>query len=404
MLTLSNIDVAETLEKFKQRGVQVGFLVPTETGLKKSIMDAHEGLRRFFLKQNLHDYDKQSKGTENKKEIRTLLINKDKILETKTSLYRPETKNGDPRIWVYSLKKIASPGDLIALCVFEDSLIAVNCSTTDLGNLFDESNRLFCQWFPLKRKDISKDARELLEMLSDISAKQFIPTMRRGDTGVGFTLESLLGIEANSSKAPDFRGIELKSSRARKQANKQTTVFSQVPNWALSNLKGSKAILDKHGRFNSEKGRRQLFHEISCIKPNSYGLQLALQNKSDTLAQIYVPDPPNQNKTERDVIWMMDKLVERVEEKHKETMWISAETKGRGASEEFWYKSATHTTGTDPTALPILLESGAMTVHYLIRETPTGGAKDQGYLFKMAAKHLPTLFANVTYYELSPEA
>ncbi|WP_197475001.1 MvaI/BcnI family restriction endonuclease [Oleiphilus sp. HI0079] len=370
--------------------------------MKKSIMDAHEGLRRFFLKQNLHDYDKQLKGTENKKEIRTLLIHQDKVLDTKTSLYRPNSKNGDPRVWVYNLKKFASSGDLIALCVFEDSLIAINCTRTDLRTLFDESNRLFCQWFPIKSKDISEDARELLEMLSDISARQFIPTMRRGDTGVGFTLESLLGIEANSSKAPDFRGIELKTSRARKQTNKQTTVFSQVPNWSMSNLKGSKDILDKHGRFNPQKERRQLFHEISCIKPNSYGLQLALQDNNDTLAQIYVPDPLNQNKKEKDVIWMMDKLVERVEEKHKETMWIAAETKGKGASEEFWYKSVTHTTGTDSAVLPILLESGAMTVHYLIRETPTGGAKDQGYLFKLAAKHLPTLFANITHYDLYP--
>lgn len=401
MLSLSNIDVADTLEKFKGRGVPVGFLVPTETALGKSIMDAHEGLRRFLLKQNLHDYGEQLKGQENKKKIKTILIHQNKRLNTETSLYRPETKDGDPRIWIYGLKKLTSPRDLLALCVHEDCLIVINCSTTNLGILFDKSNRLFCQWFPFRNKDISKDARELLEMLSDISAQQFIPTMRRGDTGVGFTLESLLGIEANSSKAPDFRGIELKASRARKQTNKQTTIFSQVPNWALSNLKGSRDILNKHGRFNPDKRRRQLFHEISCIKPNSYGLQLALQDKSDTLAQIYVPVPPNQNKTEKDVIWMMDKLIERVEEKHKETMWISAETKGRGASEEFWYKNVTHTTGTDSAALPILLESGAMTVHYLIRETPTGGAKDQGYLFKMAAKHLPTLFANITHYDLS---
>ena len=82
-------------------------------------------------------------------------------------------------------------------------------------------------------------------------------------------------------------------------------------------------------------------------------------------------------------------------------MWVSAQTRGGGASEEFWYKDVKHTTGVDPTSLPILLESGAMTVHYLIKETPTGGAKDQGYLFKMAPKYLPTLFANTMNYDLS---
>ena len=57
-------------------------------------------------------------------------------------------------------------------------------------------------------------------MLSDVSRKGFIKTMRPGDTGVGFTLETLLGIEANSNKAPDYKGIELKSSRVSKASNK----------------------------------------------------------------------------------------------------------------------------------------------------------------------------------------
>ena len=97
----------------------------------------------------------------------------------------------------------------------------------------------------------------------------------------------------------------------------------------------------------------------------------------------------------------MDKLIERVEEKHQETMWVSAETRGKGAEEEFWYTAAKHTTGLDPTALPILLEAGSMTVHYLIKRTPTGAAKDKGYLFKMSPKHLPVLFNKSVISELS---
>tara|TARA_B110000503_G_scaffold141672_1_gene235884 strand:- start:209 stop:739 length:531 start_codon:yes stop_codon:yes gene_type:complete len=173
-----------------------------------------------------------------------------------------------------------------------------------------------------------------------------------------------------------------------------------VPNWSISNLKGSKAILDRHGRYNPGRDRVQLFHEISCTKPNSYGLQLEVADDWEKLCQIYVPGG-DVTKRENDVVWLMDKLIDRVNKKHQETMWVSAQTRGGGASEEFWYKDVKHTTGVDPTSLPILLESGAMTVHYLIKETPTGGAKDQGYLFKMAPKYLPTLFANTMNYDLS---
>jgi hypothetical protein len=127
-------------------------------------------------------------------------------------------------------------------------------------------------------------------MLAEVSRQGFIRTMGRGDTGVGYTLKALLGIKANSKRTPEYKGIEIKSSRTSKACTKQSTVFSQVPNWRLSNLKGSKHILNKHGRFNSGKARGQLNHEISCTKPNSCDLQLELKDDWEELRQIYLPD------------------------------------------------------------------------------------------------------------------
>ena len=65
--------------------------------------------------------------------------------------------------------------------------------------------------------------------LKEISSKGYIKTLRAGDTGVGFTLESLLDIPANSNKSPDFKGIEIKSSRKKFQKSSgRSTIFSQV--------------------------------------------------------------------------------------------------------------------------------------------------------------------------------
>ena len=66
---------------------------------------------------------------------------------------------------------------------------------------------------------------------------------------------------------------------------------------------------------------------------------LSLKVTGRSCAKIYVPDGDKSRK-ETDVIWQMDKLIERVEEKHQETMWISAETRGKRAGEEFWYTAA----------------------------------------------------------------
>ena len=399
MLTSANIDVAETLQQFKDRGIPVGFIVPTETGLTRSIMDAHDSLRRFLIKNGIHNYNDQKQGTDNKKVIPTVLFSANVVLETRTSLYRPETKSGDPRIWIYKLGSYASPGDLIAIAVADKTLIAINCSKSNLTALLSPDNHDLLRLFPIPSQQRSPVAIELLSMLSDLSRQGFVKTMRAGDTGVGYTLETLLGIEANNKKSPDYKGIELKSGRASKASNKQATVFSQVPNWKLSKLQGSRDILNKHGRFNAEKGRDQLYHEISCAKLNSYDLQLELKDDLGELRQIYVPSG-DIDKKETDVIWQMDKLIERIQEKHRETMWVTAETRGKRSDEEFWYTAAKHTAGLDPTALPILLEAGSMTVHYLINGTPTGATKDKGYLFKMAPKYLSVLFANSITYEL----
>ena len=40
----------------------------------------------------------------------------------------------------------------------------------------------------------------LINKVKDIYKEGWIKTLRRGDTGVGFTLETKLGIEANSKK------------------------------------------------------------------------------------------------------------------------------------------------------------------------------------------------------------
>ena len=53
MLSQSNISVVDTLREFKKVNIPVCFLVPTETGLKKSIMDEIGGYdENFYFSQD----------------------------------------------------------------------------------------------------------------------------------------------------------------------------------------------------------------------------------------------------------------------------------------------------------------------------------------------------------------
>ena len=57
------------------------------------------------------------------------------------------------------------------------------------------------------------DITQLKEKLSDINRMGYVVSLRKGPTGVGYTLETLLGVEENNLRTPDLGNIELKSRR-----------------------------------------------------------------------------------------------------------------------------------------------------------------------------------------------
>ena len=61
----------------------------------------------------------------------------------------------------------------------------------------------------------------------------WIKTHRAGPTGIGKTLEDLLGIEENNIDGPDFGEYELKSCRI--ESNSMLTMFTRAPEPANAN-------------------------------------------------------------------------------------------------------------------------------------------------------------------------
>ena len=398
MISSSNINVLDVLKIFKSKKIDISLLVPTHTGFDKSIMDATQTIQQYFREKDIFNYNNLAKG--NKEFIKAFLLSQEKIVETKISLYRPKTKNGDPRLWVYNLKKNAQPNDLLALVALDSNLVIVNCSQSNLSILLDEKNKKYSKLFYSSERKINKSAIELLSKLNEISKRGYIQTLRPGDTGVGYTGETLLGISANSSKAPDFKGIEIKFGRKKSTKSGRSTIFSQVPNWDISRVKGkSKELLYLRGKFKEDKQRIQLFHEISAIKKNSYNLKLQIDNENNLLHQIYIEN----NVITRDVTWEFQVLERRLKEKHKETFWVYVDTIGKSGDkdEKFHYKKVLHTSGkVDTSIFRILIETGVITVDYTIKEIRNKSAKDQGYLFKIHSKDLNLLFDKEDEYEL----
>ena len=206
---------------------------PTETGLVKSIIDATGSVRSYLKSKNVHDFENQKQGQENKVLVNSVLLANDGTINSVASLYRPNTKKGDPRIWFKGLGGYAKPNDILGIIEFERVLYVLNITQLDLETLLSSQSVNPVKELIITIRQISNEvADELLLLLNKIAAQGLVPAMLNADTAIGRTLETLLGIGINSSNKPDYKGIELKSYRD-KRGNRKN-LFAQVPDWNLS--------------------------------------------------------------------------------------------------------------------------------------------------------------------------
>lgn len=368
---------------------------PTKTGLEKSILDATYTVRNYLNEKSLHDYSLQGTGaTENGVTISSVLYLNTTAIETNASLYRPKAKGkgGDPRIWFYKLKSYAKPNDILALVAFSNRIHVLNITQTPIQDLL--LSKLISPIKELILEVSDKEntiSNELLFKLKEIARRGFIKSLVNSDTGVGRTLETLLGIDMNSSKSPDYKGIELKSFRDSRSTRKG--LFAKTPNWELSRFKSRIEILDNFGYW--ESGIFRLYNTIRATGRNAQGLILEVKYEEDWLIE-------NSDKPEIGdfLVWELSVLKNRLLEKHKETFWVSTESKTDNGQEYFQYKIVEHTKNPLINQFELLIEMGAITIDYPIKRTSTGSVVDKGCNFKLKANCLGLLFPPSKTYNL----
>ncbi|WP_452601998.1 MvaI/BcnI family restriction endonuclease [Pontimicrobium sp. MEBiC06410] len=383
----------EKIKLLTKNQVSLTLIEPTETGLKKSIMDATGSVRSYLKSENIHDYELQNQGTESKVMIPAIIHTGFKTVKSKASLYRPSTKNGDPRIWFYGLTKVSDPNDIIAITYYNDSFQVFNLTKLNVTELINSPIiNPFQELISSINFEESEISIELLNKLKIISKKGFVKSEVNSDTGIGRTIESLLGIEMNSSKAPDYKGIELKSFRDKR--NNRKGLFGKTPNWNLSKFKSRVEILDTFGYW--ESGIFRLYNTMRGTGRNAQGLMLRIEYNKDWLLE-------NSDRPEIGdfLVWELETLRKALLKKHKETFWIKAESKIENNNEYFHFKEVEHTKNPMVDKFEILVETGAITMDYPIKRMPDGKVIDKGCNFKLNSNCLDLLFPPSANYDLT---
>jgi hypothetical protein len=404
MLSKSDKNIKEVMAQLAVLGIEAAYIVPTITGLEKSILDAHEGLRNYFRRTNFHDYGIQQQGTEFKRLEKCFFITENEIIESKVSLYRPQTKTGDPRIWFYDLNNYTSAHNLLVLFVYKSNLYIVNASKSQVWKTLNISGSPLNKFLESMAQRVSSIETELLNKLVGIYKLGFQPSTTNSDNGVGDTLENLLGIKRNSSRSPDYKGIELKAARLSSRTNTQlnrSNLFSKIPNWELSTLKNGSEILDKYGYYPNGEDDRKALHVTLNNKPNAQGLYLELNTDQYLIENLR----KTTSAIEKVVLWKLDELETELEKKHNKTFWIKAEAKRINSHEHFLYKIVEATSNPMITNFGTLVSTGSITLDYTFSEKERSSgkiyARDHGYLWKIAPSDFALLFPPKRIFDLS---
>jgi hypothetical protein len=190
---------------------------------------------------------------------------------------------------------------------------------------------------------------------TEVREKGWIPSKRKGPTGVGQTLEYYLGMQENNIALPDLGTVELKAHRIGSSAMITLFTFNRKA-WKINPLKAIK----KYGTRDSN-GRLGMYFTMART-PNSMGLFLHIDRSSISVRHI---------SGEIIAEWQLEMLAERFAKKIPGLVLVSAFGEMRGDVEWFYYSRAQLLTGTSPDIISDQLWAGNVMFDVRMDTRPT---------------------------------
>ena len=222
--------------------------------------------------------------------------------------------------------------------------------------------------------------------MSAIRNEGFVQTRRKGSTGVGFTLESLLDITENNLPIPDIGGrVEIKATRINSKSMITLFTFNKSV-WKFN----QKEIISRWGYWDSKKERQALYTTVSVHEPNRQGLQLSLSSDSTSIFLNHVPSKSLL------ATWDLFHIVGKFLTKLDHVLFVHADTRKIEGLEEFHYIKAELLS--EPSSLTFRngFNSGAVLIDLRMHLNPNGTVRNRGTGFRVRELSLPDLFDKST--------
>lgn len=223
---------------------------------------------------------------------------------------------------------------------------------------------------------------EIKRRLKHLKERGYIPSLRRGPTGIGYTLERELGLKESNVAIPDIGGrVELKATR--RKASSLITLFTfnrgvwQIP---------QKKLIKSYG-YSGENGRLELRSTVWVGQENSLGFSISLDeiNKRVNLT--------HRTSTTPVAIWNVYTLVGKFTNKFERLIFVLADSrKAKNKKEEFHFTEAHLLEEPSPESFITAFKNSKIGIDIRMYLKPNNTVRNHGTGIRIHKKDMPMLF------------
>jgi len=227
-----------------------------------------------------------------------------------------------------------------------------------------------------------KNINDFIKKMKKIKDKGFIKTHRIGNTGIGKTLEDLLGITENNVPIANTTFAELKS--ARKGSKSMLTLFTKAP----LPQKANSVLLNEFGYKTPKSDNKKILHttakatEYNTLKGKK-GFKINTVNDKLILCS---------SEGKELGYWDEVTLKNSFGKKLHHVLYVRAEYRGKGENEEFWFNEAWLLSGFNFKGFKNNVNYGVICIDIRIGQYPNGTPHDHGTGFRVHPDKLNLCF------------
>jgi hypothetical protein len=226
---------------------------------------------------------------------------------------------------------------------------------------------------------------ELLMKFDGIKGRGWIDSLRTGDTGIGYTFETLLGIRENNDQLADFQGIEIKckgSKEGKVSSSSKINLFQASPIWLKDAT--AKERIRMLGKPDADD-RYACYSQVTSV-PNNLGLRLDILHALEKIDL--------RKRTEAIGYWSFAQLAKRLSEKHSRAAFVKARVRTTRTRSQYLYEELVYCDRPSIDRFVNLVADRNIVFEFTMSEKADGRIRNHGYPWRLIrAEFLDHLFA-----------